>query len=738
VKTKHYLTVAILAIVSVFQLNTIQLMSQTFTLSSGTFVNLGKINMKDNAGMFQTNATATFDNSSGTINFDGSSNSFTDETGSASGANALGVSSAKRLGGWMYYALSSTFAGTQTVQPRWYTSLGVTSTLTQQALGSGVYVSGTYTPQGNVANRTYSGTFFYDGSTSQTLTGGESYAALNLQNGSNVGPNPKFIAASSTVTASTFTIEPNQQSEFQVSGVFALNDGGSASISNGSGNVVIGKNGSGTFMLKDNSSATFDNAFTDVLSGGAIVTNGTTSGTMNLNASRSMTLETGSSFVLGNNRGFNISGTFANVSDKTNMNFGTTSNVNYIASAGNSAVYMLPTVSTNPYGNLFTSGSGTTSTFTPDGNIFIAGNLNSVAGDIDMGTSNTFVVNDVTKSITYGGLSEVRGNFRISNAVSAFVAATPYTLNNAGSKVTFATGGTPTSSFTMYAVGGTYGSSATSSLDIKRKVSLSYDGTSTSWTMQAGYRQSEAGISTTLGGNGTWDDSYTEAMLRFYESNSTTFEKMATASVYTRANSTPTAYGTVSLSNFTATPTDIDGIGDKNFLSGNDLIFRSGPSLFTTITPGRWSNGLTWDEGVEPAPIDQVLIRHTIWAGITRPIDNYATAEATPNKLASNITIDANQLNASLLLGGSGIAYGTNSDAVPGLTNNGNVTVNDLATGWTQLDQTTNTATTALTSNSTKYDGFYLLAGNTFEARRAFTLKGYLGVGLGSVINVGK
>ncbi|MCX6145666.1 MAG: hypothetical protein NTW25_00220, partial [Candidatus Kapabacteria bacterium] len=85
-----------------------------------------------------------------------------------------------------------------------------------------------------------------------------------------------------------------------------------------------------------------------------------------------------------------------------------------------------------------------------------------------------------------------------------------------------------------------------------------------------------------------------------------------------------------------------------------------------------------------------------------------------------------------------GIAYGTNSDAVPGLTNNGNVTVGALATGFATLDQTTNTATAALTSDATKFDGFYLLAGNSFEARRAFTLKGYLGIGLGSVINVGK
>lgn len=750
-KTKHYISIAILAIVAVFQMNTLQLMSQTFSLSSGTFVNSGRISIKHDLGTFRTNASASFANASGTISFDGTSNSFTDIAGSPTTTDALGSSAAKRIDGWMYYALSTTLttASTQAVQPRWYTNLGISSTQTKQDFVSGVYVSGTYTPSTTgVANRTYSGTFFYDAtSDKQWLTGGESYAAINLQNGAGSGVYPKVVASGVSVAAATFTVEPSQKSNIEIDGTLTINASGSASISAGAGKFIIGANASGSFVATAGSSSTFANDWT-YIKDGYFKTNGSTPSTnIYMASSNSFELGNSGSYSLEAGNNTYVYGTFTNSKPALdNLYAAVGSKFDFESSTGTN-MYLQSTSASNPYGNVVLGGFN--STFTPTGNVYTAGTMDMAGGNagtgltglvVDMAAnSGTFVILDPSKAVTYQGLDEVRGNFRLTQTKSAFVEVTStYTLNNAASQVVFATGGAPTSSFTMMSKGGTFAAAAQAGFDVKRQVSLSYDGSPT-WTIAAGYRQNETGLPLAQGGNAGWDVSYNEAMLRFYEGdNVPKIEKMATGKKYTRANSTATTWGSVKLSGFANTSTDVDSVGDAFFKSGNDLVFRSGPSVFTTIAPGRWSNPATWDEGAEPSTIDQVLIKHTVWAGFKRPIDAmFATAEATPDSLASNITIDNNVANASLMLGQEGstaIRYGTNSNAIPGLTNNGNVTVGTLAATTPSI---LTDYTTDLTTSSVKYDGFYILSPKvTFVSRRNFTVNGY--VGNNGLIDFGK
>ncbi len=398
-----------------------------------------------------------------------------------------------------------------------------------------------------------------------------------------------------------------------------------------------------------------------------------------------------------------------------------------------------------PYGNLYVSN---TSTKVADGNVYIAGGFVASGGDLDMfqgvagsTTNNTFTVLDPSKTISYAGMTEVVGKFRYSNSISSITAGTTYVFNNAGTSASFGTGGTPTNYFEVSARGGINPNNYSSTLDINRKITISYDGSPT-WTIQAGYKRSETGLPTAQGGNNNWDPSYTEDMIRMYESNSTSFEKMATSRSYTRvtSGSSNTAWGTVSLPGFDNTTGSVDGIGDRFFASGNDLVFRSGPSFFTSVQPGRWSNPVTWDEGVEPGPSDQVLIRHNVWAGFQRPIDNYAVNEANPSSMAANIIIAENVANAALYIGNSS-SFTANwslnsSGTIAGVTNPGNVTVNAVNVNSLFLDSSI-TRSVLEGSTSSSYGGFYLLAGSQFNVVKQININGGMGANYGT-LNVGK
>lgn len=754
-KTLKNTTLILVAILALFSSN---LLAQTFSInSSSTFINAGQINFISNNGKFMnglTNAEFTdpsvFANS-GTINFAGTSCSFTDLIGDGdpNGATAPGASSSFRIPGYASYSnAGSTLTGVgQTVQPRWYQSLYVADAGSfSQSFTGGTYVSGTYTPSGLVSSRDYTGasaTFIYDGSNSQTITGGESYRNLVFQNGG-----AKNILAGSSVASNTFVSDASNTLT-NVFGTLAVNNSGVASVASGSFIVGNGTD-SGTFTIGTGVSASMSNVLTNINNGFLIAAS---TATYSVNgSSNTLSLDNNGNVNLAANSLLYVNaGNFKNnKTDRLNMNFDVASTVLYNDDNASGTQTMVSTNWAKPYGNLATSGSATK---LPDGSVYTQGSMTFSGGNINM-ASNTLTNLDPSKNPSYAGMTEVIGRYRVSGSVSSLAAGTSYVLNNAATAATF-TNAAPTSTyFELNSQPNTWPTYTQNNLsstltDVKRRLTLTFDGSAT-WTMKAGYKKSETGISTTLGGSGAWDDSYTEDMLRFYEGTSSSYEKMATSTSYTRVASTANSFGSVYLTGFnSASVSTVDGIGDKFFGSTNELLFRSGPALLTTIAHGRWSNPATWDEGVEPAIGDQTLLRHTVWAGFVRPdMDNFTTDERSGNLLASNITIDDTQAEASLILGGNGSeTYYINPAAQPGVASSGNMTIKAWYTGSTpilaaDLSQTGTSLQNDIATGTKKlavFGGLYVLNGQTFNVPTKFDVKGgYYGVANGATVNVGK
>ena len=127
--------------------------------------------------------------------------------------------------------------------------------------------------------------------------------------------------------------------------------------------------------------------------------------------------------------------------------------------------------------------------------------------------------------------------------------------------------------------------------------------------IQAGYLESE---------KANWDSPYSHTSLRFYEADGTDVEKVGTGQEYGRGSATGDNLGYVSLAGIGSTT---DGIGSgtndiAQFMSGNDLLLRSGRTTFYSINDGRWTNPATWDEGTVPTSIDNVEIRDMVYVGI--------------------------------------------------------------------------------------------------------------------------
>jgi len=753
VKTLKNTTLILVAIMALFSSN---LLAQTFSINaSSTFINAGQINFISDNGKFMNGLTqaqfadpSVFSNS-GTINFAGTSCSFTDLVGDGdpNGTTAPGSSSLFRIPGYASYSNSgSTLTSVvQIVQPRWYQSLYVAATGGfSQSFTGGTYVSGTYTPSGAIGTRDYTGasaTFIYDGSNSQTITGGENYRNLVFQNAG-----AKNILAGASVASNTFvTIASNTLTN--VFGTLAVNNNGLANVA--SGTFIVGNvTDSGTFSIGTGVSASMSNALTNV-NNGFLVAASTATYSVN-GSSNTLSLDNNGNINLAASSLLYVNaGVFTNnKTDRLNMNFDVASTVIYNDDNASSTQTMVSSNWAKPYGNLATSGSATKK---PDGDVYTQGSMTFTGGNINM-ASNTLTNLDASKNPTYAALTEVVGRYRVSNSLSAFALSTPYVLNNAATSASFTTNLPTSTYFEVNAQPNTWPTytqnNLTSTLtDVKRRLTLAYDGSAT-WTMKAGYQLAETGLPVLSGGNGGWDTTYNETMLRFYEGTSASYEKMATSNSYTRVGATANSFGSVFLAGFTSTTTNVDGIGDKWFMSSNELLFRSGPALLTTIAHGRWSNPATWDEGVEPATGDQTLIRHTVWAGFPRPIDNnFATDERSGNILASNITIDDSQGNASVILGGNGSeTYYINPIAQPGVASTGNMTIGTWLNTSNALTATTLNANTQNDligtggNPSTEYGGFYLLNGQTLNVPNKWNVKtgGYIGTAPGSIVNVGK
>jgi hypothetical protein len=592
----------------------------------------GRIRFVSNTGQFR-NAQSNIANitNNGWFIFEGTDNLFTDGTGSASGSTALGVACNFRVPGNMRYTASS---GTQNVQARYYTNLEMDGA-SAKAIPDAVYVSGTYTAAGG--NRTYSGTFYYDGTDNQTIfaetaTSGSvnRYNNLAIMTGSGdcaaAGTSTKTIADNKTISLIGDFFSADNRTTLLLKGqLFAVNVTANGPI------TINDPTPDETFAeLRTTGTATTYAANVTVTAGLFKVADGraTVQSTLSLANSTYAQLQLDAGAML------DIEGELENnLLARTNWTFDATSTIRFTKIADGQTIPY--TVASNPYGNVYTSG-GTKSTES-GGDVVMAGNLTVESGNITVASTRVWNMTNPSATVTYSGAGE---NSEIIGKMQRTISGTGlYIFNNDKTRVTFTAGTLPTT-MTLAVFPQTDPNNYDNTKDVQRKVTVSWDG-SNNWTatFRVGYKESEipSGVD--------------QSSLRFYESPGTgTPEKVSTGNAYIRSAASGANLGFIELAGIQGTATPAPN-GRGFIASGNDLLLRGGPSVFYAIASGRWSNPATWDEGVEPSPSDEVVIDgFTVHAGYRRDIDGYDVDEAYPTQLAAKITIE-NRLNSALLFG---------------------------------------------------------------------------------------
>jgi len=638
---------------------TIVVKSHFINQASGQINNNGTIRFTSNTGEFRNgNSNLAQIVNNGWFEFRGTDNRFTDLSSNPAGTTALGVACDFRVPGNMRYTASS---GTQNVQARYYTNLEMAGA-SQKAIPDAVYVSGTYDVVSGSGDRTYTGTFYYDGTSDQTIFAETAmsgsvnrYNNLAIMTGSGacaVGSSTKTIADNQTISLlGNFSSAAN--TTLDLKGQLFAND------VTANGPITINDPTPGTTFAELRSSGIASYAANVTVTAGLFHVAGGTA-TVQSGATLSLANSTNAQLQLDNGTTLDIAGVLQNnLPARTNWTFDAGSTLRFTATApGQTIPY---TVASNPYGNVFTSG-GTKQTES-GGNVYVAGNLTVESDNITVATGQTWIMTSPTASVTYSGAG---ANSEVVGAMQRALSGTgTYTFNNAQTQVTF-TAGTLPSTMTITALPGTSPNNYDNTRDVQRKVTVSWAG-SNNWTatFRVGYKASDIPA--------TWSPGVSESNLRFYESPSAgTPEKVATGQPYNRF-AAGAGLGYIELAGIQGTGTPVPN-GFGYIASGNDLLLRGGPSVFYAIAHGRWSNPATWDEGAEPSPTDEVVIDgFTVHAGYVRTIDNYTGNEAYPTQLAAKITIGSSP-NSALLFGSTSGAktfalnYGT---GIPGeLINN--------------------------------------------------------------------
>jgi hypothetical protein len=597
----------------------------------------GRIRFVSNTGQFrneQSNIANITNN--GWFIFEGTDNLFTDGTGNASGSTALGVACNFRVPGNMRYTASS---GTQNVQARYYTNLELDGP-SAKAIPDAVYVSGTYNVTAASGNRTYSGTFYYDGTGDQTIfaetaTSGSvnRYNNLAIMTGSGacaVGTSTKTIADNQTISlmgdfssAAGTTLALEGQ-------LFAVNV-------TANGPITINDPTPGTTLAELRTTGTATYAANVTVTAGLFNVAGGTA-TVQSTSTLSLANSTNAQLQLGAGTTLDIAGVLQNnLPARTNWTFDATSTIRFTSTAAGQTIPY--TVASNPYGNVYTSG-GTKSTES-GGDVVMAGNLTVESDNITVASTRVWNMTNASATVTYSGAG---ANSEIVGQMQRAISGTgSYTFNNAQTRVNFTAGTLPTT-MTLAVFPQTSPNNYDNTKDVQRKVTVSWSG-SNNWTatFRVGYKTSDI--------PGTWDPSVNQSNLRFYESPSSgTPEKVSTGNPYNRSAAVGPNLGYIELAGIQGTGTAVPN-GFGYITSGNDLLLRGGPSVIYAIAHGRWSNPNTWDEGVEPSPSDEVVIDgFTVHAGYVRTIDNYAVNEAYPTQLATKITIGSSP-NSALLFG---------------------------------------------------------------------------------------
>jgi len=615
-------------------------------------------------------------------------------SGQFNGSATLGQTTANPIQGTVDWA--STAAG-QPVQALHYTNLFLSGGT--KSIPDGVYVGGAGCPSplpgytlltGGVGyyatsgDRTYLGTFHYEGTTAQTIfaeNGGST--GLNRYNNLDLTGSAKTAGGATTLDGllavqSTATLTTNFN--------FALGTGASTA----DGNITVtGGNfqttGTGTFTMSTGS--VFD------VTGGTLSLNSTGHFTQN----GTLSIGAAGAIALGASSYLDVAGAFTNAdTEHDNMTFDATSTVAYTGTTGTqNIVFTSDAAPANNYGILTFTGAATKSA---TGNIHTRGNVSVTGGIVDMGTNYATGYSFYTDAtggnkISYTSPNNdqyIQGKVVLRGTIST---ATAYTLNNAQTQVTFNTAPDGTSPyFTMFSVPGVQPDNSADfdlTKDLERNVRINYSGTAgVISTLRVGYVAGDK--------DGTFNGD--EAKLHFEEAwsdNAGDRQKVSGgAGIATNSGATDPRF--VQLVTNPSLGLKLDGVangGSIYSLSQNsNIVLTSKPMLFIAVNSGRWTNPNTWDEGAYPSSTDNAELRTLVYAGIKGPA--YGTPEANnittensiygTNPIANSITIPTGYANASLIVGnednGDGYVVKTALTGVSGGINagvyNNNATAN--------------------------------------------------------------
>jgi len=645
-------------------------------------------------------------------------------------------------------------SGTQNVQALYYTRMQVSGGGSKNIV-DGVFVmgisDGTCTPLAGYSNPNdypfqaiagtviYNGTFNYGGAGNQNIwpngtSGGPDYVNLNL-----VGGGDKVVLDADAVSISG-QISSDAGTNLQLGGDLTL--GATSSTLNGTV-AIDGTPGDPAHLYIGSGSLVF-NANVNITDGSINAATGDGAVTV---ASTSTLALAGNTSILdfGGNTNLVITGNATNAGDGTNLLFACNSTVTY---NGNQAPQnILPTIASNPYGALaLANGNKMPYNYAYD-NVYVCSTFDLQGGNLNMYTNNgTLYMKE--GAATYSALAEVEGNMtRINDFVGGAtqLATGTYTYNNTATTVALTNGGgSPTTVSMNVRPGLTPFNGYVAASDVKRSVTLTHDASADfGLAVQVGYKYEEGPVTGPY-----WDATYTQNNIRMYEGFAdNTSEKLSTGVSPNRtAAVAATSLGHISLPNikYTATSTNSNGI-DK-FYSSNNIILRSGPTTFYSITDGRWTNPNTWDEGTQPSAADNVEIRTAVYVGIDGPFigtNGGADNVAANNTLAEKDHYAGNAAAANTIVIANGY---TAASLIIGNEDNGNNYVFHTAknNGTSFTNNNTNVPTVNVSNigakgsyaNGNGFQGLFLTTyGNSGSQLSAFGTYQLLNVG--SINNMG-
>lgn len=589
---------------------TIRIEGSLVTDTSSTLLNNGSIVFGADTARWQNAAPLRHLQLAGTISIESQRFRFTDLTDDAYGVTAMGHDVGWRIGGTVQFGRAT---NDQHVPSRYYTNLAVRDRA-DKIMSDGIAVQSRYAAEGG--RRRYEGRFVYDGDITQIIAGEHAansvdnrYRHLELRNG------PKSVQSIDTVMVMGATLL-DAASPTAIDGVMQWgNEARSAAA------LTIRQGG----VLYSADSTRFDG---DVIVERGLLRVRPGSTTIDSLATLLLVDAVDARLHVQDSAWLHVRGTYVNdQATSLNASYDVGSVVVYEGTAVQSIV-AAPAAS--PYGHVHALAGEKRTT----GDIHIASSLRLADATI-MALPHTVVL--TTGDAAYDGHSEVIGAMR--RDLERAQVGKRYSFNNAETGMSF---NVLPRSLTLDVRPMTKPSVFDSTTDVKRKVTLMADG---DWrgALRVGYTLRDI--------PSDWDLRTSERLLRFVRATD-----RPVPSVTKLVPTLPPSYTRRSATSDTMGFVELQGLGSSGpdnvvITSGNDVLLRGSRDVLNAIANGRWSNPLTWDEGREPEPNDEVTINGvTVHVGYVRASDGFTIGELFPGELANRITIGRDR-NSSLLFG---------------------------------------------------------------------------------------